>query len=213
MRRFFSVSEAAKALDVTERTVWNYIRRGELTAYRKKYGKPGKKRTWIEALSLKKCIIRRKKPMIYGAKKKMIQYFKNWEMEKLYMKLAMQEVGLMNTEIGNLSYFSENDSELDDLIEKYTEYWDKYDVAAYMGVSLSTVKRYIRKGKLKVAKVDKDRRNLFSSLDVMELIREINVGQSTGNESENIRAYYELCSFLKENPECAMKLKDCLEDL
>ena len=119
----------------------------------------------------------------------------------------------MNTEIGNLSYFSENDSELDDLIEKYTEYWDKYDVAAYMGVSLSTVKRYIRDGKLKVAKVDTDRRNLFSSLDVMELIREINVGQSTGNESANIRAYYEVCRFLEENPECAMKLKDCLEDL
>ena len=213
MRRFFSISEAAEALDVTERTVWNYIRRGELIAYIKKYGKPGKKRTWIEALSLKKCIIRRKKPMIYGAKKKMIQYFKNREMEKLYMKLAMQEVGLMNTEVGNLLYFSENDNELDDLIEKYTEYWDKYDVAAYMEVSLSTVKRYIRKGKLKVAKVDKDRRNLFSNLDVMELVREINVGQNTGNEDADNSSLNELYEFFEGHPECALHLKDCLEDL
>ena len=143
----------------------------------------------------------------------MIQYFKNWEMEKLYMKLAMQEVGLMNTEIGNLSYFSENDSELDDLIEKYTEYWDKYDVAAYMGVSLSTVKRYIRNGKLKVAKVDKDGRNLFSSLYVMELVREINVGQGTRNDDADNSSLNELYEFFEEHPECALHLKDCLEDL
>ena len=41
MKHYFSVSETARALDVTERTVWNYIKKGELRTVKKNIEKPG----------------------------------------------------------------------------------------------------------------------------------------------------------------------------
>lgn len=41
MKHYFSVGETARALGVTERTVWNYIKKGELKTVKKNIEKPG----------------------------------------------------------------------------------------------------------------------------------------------------------------------------
>lgn len=216
MKRYYSVSEAAVILNVTERTVWNYIKAGELKREKRKYGKWGNGRTWVEALSLYKCVIRRKYPHIYGCRDRMVAFFRKEDARVWEIKNALQEARMMGLCDGldNLSYFTEpEEEELDEIIEKHTEYWDKYSIAAYMGISLRSVKRYIRRGKLKPAKMDRHGVKLFSNLDVMEFYRELHVGQTNEDNEKDNTSFYELCAFLEEHPECAAHLKNVMDDM
>ena len=81
-------------------------------------------------------------------------------------------------------------SELDQIIENGTELWNIRDVAAYMEVSLRTVKRYISEGKLKPEKITESGEKLFSNLDVMELYREKEGCQPVCSEEEDKGAIY-----------------------
>lgn len=213
MKHYFSVSEVAKALEVTERTVWNYIRKGELKTVKKKYRKTGKERIWIEIISLKKCLIRKKYPSVYGTRNYMIRYFNEQYIKQVQLKIAFQEVGIMESKdiLDGLTYFSGVDEkELDDLIERGTELWSIRDVAAYMEVSLSTVRRYIKQGKLKSVKISKAGEKLFSNLDVMELYREEKGYQTKGSEEEDREALY---AFIEEHPECIPVFKKAIDSL
>ena len=108
MKHYFSVGETARALGVTERTVWNYIKKGELKTVKKKYRKTGRERIWIELLSLEKCLIRKKYPAIYGTRDYMVRYFKEQYDRQLELKIAFQEVGIMAEKdiLDGLDYFS-----------------------------------------------------------------------------------------------------------
>lgn len=211
MKHYFSVSETARALDVTERTVWNYIKKGELRTVRKKYRKTGRERIWIELLSLEKCLIRKKYPAIYGTRDYMVRYFEEQYNKQLELKIAFQEVGIMAEKdiLDGLDYFSGFDeAELDQIIENGTELWNIWDVAAYMEVSLRTVKRYISKGKLKPEKMTESGEKLFSNLDVMELYRENKGCQPVCSEEEDKEAIY---TFIEEHPECIPVFKTLLQ--
>lgn len=213
MKHYFSVSETARALDVTERTVWNYIKKGELRTVRKKYRKTGRERIWIELLSLEKCLIRKKYPAIYGTRDYMVRYFEEQYNKQLELKIAFQEVGIMAEKdiLDGLDYFSGFDeAELDQIIENGTELWNIWDVAAYMEVSLRTVKRYISKGKLKPEKMTESGEKLFSNLDVMELYRENKGCQPVCSEEEDKEAIY---TFIEEHPECIPVFKTIMDSL
>lgn len=213
MKHYFSVSETARALDVTERTVWNYIKKGELRTVRKKYRKTGRERIWIELLSLEKCLIRKKYPAIYGTRDYMVRYFEEQYNKQLELKIAFQEVGIMAEKdiLDGLDYFSGFDeAELDQIIENGTELWNIWDVAAYMEVSLRTVKRYISKGKLKPEKMTESGEKLFSNLDVMELYRENKGCQPVCSEEEDKEAIY---TFIEEHPECIPVFKTVMDSL
>lgn len=213
MRHYYSIFETAKVLGVTERTVWNYIRKGELKTVRKKYGKAGRKRLWIELLSLEKCLIRKKYPAIYGTRNYMVRYFKEQYVKELELKIAFQEVGIVAEKdiLNGLEYFSEvNEDELDQIIERGTELWNIRDVAAYMEVSLRTVQRYINQGRLKPEKITESGEKLFSNLDVMELYREKNGCQTECSEEEDTQAIY---AFIEEHPECIPIFKRAIDGL
>lgn len=213
MKRYFSVSETARVLDVTERTVWNYVRKGELKTVKKKYRKTGRDRIWIEVLSLEKCLIRKKYPAIYGTRDYMVRYFKEQYDKQLELKIAFQEVGIMAEKdiLDGLNYFSRiGEEELDQIIENGTELWNIRDVAAYMEVSLRTVKRYIREGKLKPEKISDSGEKLFSNLDVMELYRERKGCQPVCSEEEDKEAIY---TFIEEHPECIPIFKKAIDGL
>lgn len=213
MRHYYSIFETAKVLGVTERTVWNYIRKGELKTVRKKYGKAGRKRLWIELLSLEKCLIRKKYPAIYGTRNYMVRYFKEQYVKELELKIAFREVGIVAEKdiLNGLEYFSEvNEEELDQIIEKRTELWNIRDVAAYMEVSLRSVQRYINQGKLKPEKITESGEKLFSNLDVMELYREKNGCQTECSEEEDTQAIY---AFIEEHPECIPIFKMAIDGL
>lgn len=213
MKHYYSIYETAKVLGVTERTVWNYIKKGELKSVRKKYGKAGRKRLWVELLSLEKCLIRKKYPAIYGTRDYMVRYFKEQYVKALELKIAFQEVGIMAEKdiLNGLEYFSEvNEEELDQIIEKGTELWNIRDVAAYMEVSLRTVQRYINQGRLKPEKITESGEKLFSNLDVMELYREKKGCQTEGSEEEDKQAIY---TFIEEHPECIPIFKKAIDGL
>lgn len=213
MKRYFSVSETAKVLDVTERTVWNYVRKGELKTVKKKYRKNGRDRIWIELLSLEKCLIRKKYPAIYGTRDYMVRYFKEQYNKQLELKIAFQGVGIMAEKgiLDGLNYFSRiGEEELDQIIENGTELWNIRDVAAYMEVSLRTVRRYISEGKLKPEKISKSGEKLFSNLDVMELYREKKGCQPVCSEEEDKEAIY---TFIEEHPECIPIFKKAIDGL
>lgn len=213
MRHYYSIFETAKVLGVTERTVWNYIRKGELKTVRKKYGKAGRKRLWIELLSLEKCLIRKKYPAIYGTRDYMVRYFKEQYVKELELKIAFREVGIVAEKdiLNGLEYFSEvNEEELDQIIEKGTELWNIRDVAAYMEVSLRSVQRYINQGKLKPERITESGEKLFSNLDVMELYREKNGCQTECSEEEDTQAIY---AFIEEHPECIPIFKKAIDGL
>lgn len=213
MKHYFSVGETARALDVTERTVWNYIKKGELRTVKKKYRKIGRERIWIELLSLEKCLIRKKYPAIYGTRDYMVRYFEEQYNKQLELKIAFQEVGIMAEKdiLDGLDYFSRVDEEeLDQIIENGTELWNIRDVAAYMEVSLRTVKRYISKGKLKPEKITESGEKLFSNLDVMELYRETRGCQPVCSEEEDTEAIY---AFIAEHPECIPVFKTIIDSL
>ena len=85
----------------------------------------------------------------------MVRYFKEQYNKQLELKIAFQEVGIMAEKgiLDGLNYFSRiGEEELDQIIENGTELWNIRDVAAYMEVSLRTVRRYISEGKLKPEK-------------------------------------------------------------
>lgn len=213
MKHYFSVSETAIALDVTERTVWNYIKKGELRTVKKKYRKTGRERIWIELLSLEKCLIRKKHPAIYGTRDYMVRYFEEQYDKQLELKIAFQEVGIMAEKdiLDGLDYFSRIDEEeLDQIIKNGTELWNIRDVAAYMEVSLRTVKRYISEGKLKPEKISESGEKLFSNLDVMELYREKKGCQPVCSEEKDKGAIY---AFIEEHPECIPVFKTVMDSL
>lgn len=213
MKHYFSVGETARALGVTERTVWNYIKKGELKTVKRKYRKTGRERTWIELLSLEKCLIRKKYPAIYGTRDYMVRYFEEQYDKQLELKIAFQEVGIMAEKdiLDGLDYFSRIDEEeLDRIIENGTELWNIRDVAAYMEVSLRTVKRYISEGKLKPEKISESGEKLFSNLDVMELYRENKGCQPVCSEEEDKGAIY---AFIEEHPECIPVFKTIIDSL
>lgn len=213
MKHYYSICETAKVLGVTERTVWNYIRKGELKTVRKKYGKAGRKRLWVELLSLEKCLIRKKYPAIYGTRNYMVRFFKEQYVKELELKIAFREVGIVAEKdiLNGLEYFSEvNEDELDQIIENGTELWNIRDVAAYMEVSLRSVQRYINQGKLKPEKITESGEKLFSNLDVMELYREKNGCQTECSEEEDTQAIY---AFIEEHPECIPIFKRAIDGL
>ncbi len=213
MKHYFSVGETARALGVTERTVWNYIKKGELKTVKKKYRKTGRERIWIELLSLEKCLIRKKYPAIYGTRDYMVRYFKEQYDKQLELRIAFQEVGIMAEKdiLDGLDYFSRIDEEeLNQIIENGTELWNIRDVAAYMEVSLRTVKRYISEGKLNPEKISESGEKLFSNLDVMELYRENKGCQPVCSEEEDKGAIY---AFIEEHPECIPVFKTIIDSL
>ena len=121
---------------------------------------------------------------------------------------------MVNTDLDDLSYFSVDEDALNEIMERGTEYWTKYEVAAYMGCSLSTVKRLIRKGKLKAAKRDPEGKNLFSNLDVMEVYAERQGALSEGQDYESGYAdnasLNALFVFLESNQMCIPLLSEAL---
>ena len=220
MKHYYSIYETAKVLGVTERMVWNYIRKGELKTVRKKYRKSGRKRLWVELLSLEKCLIRKKYPAIYGTRDYMVRYFKEQFIKQSELRVAFQEVGIMAEKdiLNGLEYFSEfNEEELDQIIERGTELWNIRDVAAYMEVSLRTVQRYINQGKLKLEEIAESGEKLFSNLDVMELYREkkgcqteCSEEEAECSEEEDKQAIY---TFIEEHPECIPIFKKAIDGL
>ncbi len=211
MKRRFSVAEAARVLGVSKRTVWNYVRRGELRTYKLK---TVDLQTYIEYMSLRKFMIRHQCPWVYWGRDQIVNHVINQTIENAYIKIALKEMGLegMENSLDNLFVFSE--SELDKIIQKHTEYWDKYDIAAYMEVSLTTVKKMIRQKMLVPVKADKDGRKLFSNFDVMELYQKLHTeGQTEEDEPEDNDSIKTLYEFIMSHEEVIPHLPEILEDL
>lgn len=215
MKRQFSIAEAAKVLGVTGRTVWNYVGRGELKTYKLKTGSC---QAYIEYLSLRKCMIRHIAPWIYWGRDRMIKDLISQSIENAHTKVILKEMGLedMGDTLDDL--FSFSDTELDTLIDKHTEYWDKYDVAAYMEVSLTTVKKMIR-GKLLVpVKEEQDGRKLFSNFDVMELYQKLHTeenreGQTEEDDTKDNESIKVLYDYIMNHQEVIPHLPEILDDL
>ncbi len=213
MKQYYLIDEAAAILGVTRRSVFRYIRKGTLKAETVRSGKPQRVRTRIDRLSLEKCFLRNNS-YIYGCRDRVVNALLREKVDRAKAREALREVGIVNTDLDDLSYFSVDEDALNEIIERGTEYWTKYDVAAYMGCSLSTVKRLIRRGKLKAVKRDPDGKNLFSNLDVMEVYAQrqgaLNEGQGDEDDYEDNASLNALFVFLENNQMCIPLLSEVL---
>lgn len=216
MKKGFTVKEASKILGVTERTIWNYLKRGYLLKKVRVPGKrerrnPGRKKTYIDKMSLLKYKMRISG--IYGMRDIIINHVYQYEKNRFLIKGACKQMKLngllLPLEEPDFSKWDNAEEDLEGMEENLDSLLSYEETAAYLEVSLSAVYKYVQRGALKVKKRDdKTGKCFFSFLEVSELYRKKNGLTVPCNDEEKNASLNELISFLEEHPRALEALRE-----
>lgn len=217
MKQYYTVEEAAELLDVTDRTIWNYLRNGKLSSvavkgHRRRKGKPGRRKTRIETASLLRC--KMKASGVYGIRDMIVSHMERFEKDRFNFKEGCREMGIPEFDV-DLSNWDEAEAgkALDDMEERLDPLMSYEEVAAFMETTKDAVKKYVQRGKLKIKKTNpKTGENLFSMVEVSELYRKMHGVTFQGSDNEDSKIIQEAYEYLKENPKLLEHIRNILNN-